>query len=215
MLSSWNIHALFFCSRSIPGKMKITLVLLSAAVCFNIAGGDILNVKLDPELPKTSSLSGASLQAHTNQWRLQPRQTGCTAQETNDLLSAIPEDCIRDLNTITGGFLINIFFNNDLFQLNPATLTAAFNVVCQPRCGNPIVRLYRDCGNPPQAAETFRYLCSTNAGWITVFWTIWSPSPKCKSKFIQLFNIKHFVFLFPAQMHLQPSAVILAAVWTF
>lgn len=145
--------------------MKITLVLLSTAVCFGIAGGDILNVKLDPELLKTSSLSGASLQAraHTNQWRLQPRQTGCTTQETNDLLSAIPEDCIRDLNTITGGFLLNIFFNNDLFQLNPATLTAAFNVVCQPRCGNPIVRFYRDCGNPPQAAETFRYLCSTNA----------------------------------------------------
>lgn len=112
--------------------MKITLVLLSAAVCFGIAGGDILNVKLDPELLKTSSLSGASLQAraHTNQWRLQPRQTGCTTQETNDLLSAIPEDCIRDLNTTTGGFLLNIFFNNDLFQLNPATLTAAFNVVC-------------------------------------------------------------------------------------
>jgi len=90
--------------------MKITLVLLSAAMCFSIAGGDILNVKLDSELPKTSSLSGASLQAHTNQWRLQPRQTGCTSQETNDLLSAIPEDCIRDLNTITGGFLIDFFF---------------------------------------------------------------------------------------------------------
>ena len=148
--------------------MKIALVLLAAAVCFSIAVGDNLNLKLDPKLLKKSPLSGILLQARTNHRlegrSLQPRQigtAGCSSQMRTTLVSAIPEDCISNLNITTGSFLLDFFFINDLFRVNPATLTAALNVVCQPRCGNPIAQLYRDCGNP--VAQTIRYLCSTNA----------------------------------------------------
>lgn len=148
-----------------------SLVILIAAVCIGVAVGDMYNSK---ELQKKWPLIEALKLLHpmhglrlATRSVIQPRQAVFGTCTIDDVLAfslsgAVPTDCNEDLIAVAGDDLFgeNGFFT-DVLNLNPATVTAVYRILCQPRCGNPLVRFVSECGLNANA-DAARYLCSTN-----------------------------------------------------
>ena len=89
---------------------------------------------------------------------IQKRQSGitignCDRNELANIFQNYPQDCVSalgnlDLTTIRNG--------------NVNAITAAYEVICRPRCGNPIITFYNRCGFS-QFTGIVRGLCSRNS----------------------------------------------------
>ena len=89
---------------------------------------------------------------------IQKRQSGitfgnCDQNELANIFQNYPQDCVSalsnlDLSSIRNG--------------NVDAVTAAYRIICQPRCGNPIITFYNRCGFS-LFTGIVRGLCSRNS----------------------------------------------------
>ena len=69
-----------------------------------------------------------------------------------DFRSTYPQDCATELTTVL-----------TVFQtLNLTGVTAAYRVVCEPRCGNPAIGFYNQCNASQVDIDSLRGLCTRN-----------------------------------------------------
>ena len=86
------------------------------------------------------------------------RQTGitigsCNMTQLQNIFANYPRDCLAEVTNLDQSGILN---------QNPAALTEAYMLICQPRCGNPLITVYSRCGLP-QLTGILRGLCSRNA----------------------------------------------------
>ena len=86
------------------------------------------------------------------------RQTGitvgsCSTNQLQNIFANYPTDCLAELTNLDLSGILN---------QNAAALTEAYRLICQPRCGNPFITFYNQCGLS-QLAGILRGLCSRNA----------------------------------------------------
>ena len=69
-----------------------------------------------------------------------------------DFRSTYPQDCATELTTVL-----------TVFQtLNLTGVTAAYRVVCEPRCGNPAIGFYNQCNVSQEVIDRLRSFCARN-----------------------------------------------------
>ena len=69
-----------------------------------------------------------------------------------DFRSTYPQDCATELTTVL----------TFLQTLNLTAVTAAYRVVCEPRCGNPAIRFYNQCNASQDVINRLRGFCTRN-----------------------------------------------------
>ena len=80
------------------------------------------------------------------------RQIGSTACDLqNFLASGIPEDCASVFSMGLSSF--------ENVGMNSATITTGYRLICQPRCGDPLIGYYKRCGLS-QFIDIVRGLCT-------------------------------------------------------
>ena len=77
----------------------------------------------------------------------------CDTNQLQNIFANYPRDCVSSLTNLDLTGILN---------LNPTALTEAYRIICQPRCGNPIVTFYSQCGLS-QLTGILRGFCSRNA----------------------------------------------------
>lgn len=76
----------------------------------------------------------------------------CTTAEIQQIFANYPQDCLSELGRLDVSAILN--------QHIP-TLIAAYRVICDPRCGNPAISFYNQCGLSLYSS-ILRSLCSRN-----------------------------------------------------
>ena len=89
---------------------------------------------------------------------IQKRQSGitfgnCDQNELTNIFQNYPRDCLSALSNLDLRGIQNA---------NIDAITAAYRIICQPRCGNPIITFYNRCGFS-QFTGIVRGLCSSNS----------------------------------------------------
>ena len=69
-----------------------------------------------------------------------------------DFRSTYTQDCATELTTVL----------TFLQTLNLTAVTAAYRVVCEPRCGNPAIGFYNQCNASQEDIDSLRVLCTRN-----------------------------------------------------
>ena len=69
-----------------------------------------------------------------------------------DFRTNYPQDCATELTTVLTG----------IQTLNISAITAAYRVVCEPRCGNPAIGFYNQCNASQDVINRLRGLCTRN-----------------------------------------------------
>lgn len=78
----------------------------------------------------------------------------CSTSELQNIFANYPQDCTSGLSVSDLSSILN--------QQNAvSTLIAAYRIICQPRCGNPLITFYNRCGLPLYAT-VLRGLCGRN-----------------------------------------------------
>ena len=77
----------------------------------------------------------------------------CDVNQVQDIFANYPQDCVSALGNLDLSGILNG---------NPTALIEAFRIICQPRCGNPILTFYSQCGLS-QFVGPLRGFCSRNA----------------------------------------------------
>ena len=78
----------------------------------------------------------------------------CTRSELQNIFANYPQDCTSGLSMSDLSSILN--------QQNVvSTLIAAYRIICQPRCGNPLITFYNRCGLPLYGT-VLRGLCGRN-----------------------------------------------------
>ena len=77
----------------------------------------------------------------------------CDSNQVQTIFADYAQNCLSALTNLdlTG-----------ISSRNPTTLTEVYRIICQPRCGNPILTFYSQCGLS-QFADILRGFCSRNA----------------------------------------------------
>ena len=76
----------------------------------------------------------------------------CSRSQVANIFENYPLDCAAQLSNLDV---------SDIVGENAGTLTAAYRVICQPRCGNPIITFYSRCGYSQYIGIT-RGVCTRN-----------------------------------------------------
>ena len=89
---------------------------------------------------------------------IQKRQSGitfgnCNQNELANIFQNYPQDCVSALRNLDLSNILNA---------NTDAITATYRIICQPRCGNPIITFYNRCGFS-QFTGIVRGLCSRNS----------------------------------------------------
>ena len=61
----------------------------------------------------------------------------CSRNQVANIFANYPRDCAAQLGNLDVSGILG---------LNAAALTATYRIICQPRCGNPIITFYSRCG---------------------------------------------------------------------
>jgi len=69
-----------------------------------------------------------------------------------DFRTNYPQDCATELTTVLTA----------IQTLNISAITAAYRVVCEPRCGNPAIRFYNQCNASQDVINRLRGFCTRN-----------------------------------------------------
>lgn len=85
-----------------------------------------------------------------------PAYVTCIANNTQDFIANYPQDCTTQL---TAAFS-SIAVSNG--PLNQDAITVAYRLICQPRCGDPLIAYYRQCNAPQDIIDAQRALCTRN-----------------------------------------------------
>ena len=87
-----------------------------------------------------------------------PAYITCIRNGVQDFLANYPQDCapaftslLNSSNIVSGG------------SINQDAITAAYRLICQPRCGDPLIANYNRCNAPRDAIDSFRYECARNS----------------------------------------------------
>ena len=84
-----------------------------------------------------------------------PAYATCITNGLQDFLANYPQDCASEIATATSSIIRS-------GSLDQAVYTAAYRLICQPRCGNPIIAYYRQCNTPQDIIDSMRALCTRN-----------------------------------------------------
>jgi len=76
----------------------------------------------------------------------------CTADEVRQIFANYPQDCLSEFGRLD----VSAILNQD-----SSAIIAAYRIVCQPRCGNPAISLYNQCGVSVYSS-ILRSFCSRN-----------------------------------------------------
>ena len=100
---------------------------------------------------RSSEVSDDELHSEAPEWYI--TFGNCDQNELANIFQNYPQDCVSalsnlDLSSIRNG--------------NVDAVTAAYRIICQPRCGNPIITFYNRCGFS-QFTGIVRGLCSRNS----------------------------------------------------
>jgi len=96
-----------------------------------------------------------TLQIVTSGSRVDKRQItvgSCTADEIRQIFANYPQDCASRLGMLD----LSAVLNQDV-----PTLIAGYRIICEPRCGNPIITFYNRCGLS-RFSGVLRSFCSRN-----------------------------------------------------
>ena len=86
-----------------------------------------------------------------------PAYTTCIANDLKDVIANSPQDCVSAFSLLTNP--------NSLTSggtINQDTITAAYRLFCQPRCGDPLIALYNRCNAPRDVIDYLRRTCARN-----------------------------------------------------
>ena len=76
----------------------------------------------------------------------------CNQNQLEDIFANYPEDCAAELSALD---------LSSILGADPAAIIAAYRIICQARCGNPIVTFYDRCGLS-QFTHIARGFCTRN-----------------------------------------------------
>ena len=76
----------------------------------------------------------------------------CSRSQVANIFENYPPDCAAQLTNLDA---------SDIVDQNARTLTTAYRIICQPRCGNPIITFYSRCGYSQYIGIT-RGVCTRN-----------------------------------------------------
>lgn len=100
-------------------------------------------------------ISYLAIQHSPEQTKIFKRQsTGCSYTELQPIFDGFPGDCTA------------FFFSNDfgeVLDLDRTAIGLYRETVCNPRCGNPIITLFRRCFDEDDGAEFLINLCADNS----------------------------------------------------
>ena len=117
-----------------------------------ISGGHCRPQKTSPALEVVQFLTTSSI--NKRQTTI-PAYTTCITNGLQNFLANYPQDCASEfaavLSLTSGGS-----FNQD-------AITAAYRLICQPRCGDPIIEFYNRCNAPRDLIDSVRGTCARNS----------------------------------------------------
>lgn len=111
---------------------------------------------------KTSSALPGALEAvqflttssiHKRQTTI-PAYVTCFANNLQDFIANYPQDCASEIAAATSSIAS---INGSLGQ---DAITAAYRLICQPRCGDPLIAYYRQCNTPQNIIDALRAFCT-------------------------------------------------------
>ena len=76
----------------------------------------------------------------------------CSQDQFDNIFANYPPDCVAQLRNLDV---------SDIVDQNADALTARYRIICQPRCGNPIITFYSRCGYS-QDIGIIRGVCTKN-----------------------------------------------------
>ena len=85
-----------------------------------------------------------------------PAYATCIANNFQDFIANYPQDCTTQLTAA----ISSIAVSNG--SLNQDAITAAYRLICQPRCGDPFIAYYRQCDTPQNIIDAQRAFCTRN-----------------------------------------------------
>jgi len=84
-----------------------------------------------------------------------PAYITCIRNGLQNFLASYPQDCASEFpaafSFTSGG------------SLNQDALTAAYRLICQPRCGDPFIAFYNRCNVPRDLVDSVRGACARNS----------------------------------------------------
>jgi len=84
-----------------------------------------------------------------------PAYATCLANNLQDFIASYPQDCASEINAATSSIASNSSPVQD-------AITAAYRLICQPRCGDPLIAYYRQCNTPQNIIDAQRAFCTRN-----------------------------------------------------
>ena len=87
-----------------------------------------------------------------------PAYITCIANGLQDLVADSPQDCASAFSVATNP--ASIVSGG---SVNQDAITAAYRLICQPRCGDPLIALYNRCNAPRFSIDSVRGTCARNS----------------------------------------------------
>ena len=143
--------------RSLPCcSLKMYAAVVVGLVVLLISGGHCRPQKTSPALfgalEAVQFLTTSSIEKRQT---TVPPYTTCITNGLQNFLATYPQDCTSQfsaaLSLTTGG------------SLNQDAITAAYRLICQPRCGDPIIEFYNRCNAPRDLIDSVRGACARNS----------------------------------------------------
>ena len=114
--------------------------------------------------PQTTGLQGAHqavqflMTSSIDKRQTLPAYTTCITNGVQDFLANYPRDCAPAFSSVFNPS--NVVSGS---SINQEAITAAYRLICQPRCGDPLIAYYNRCKAPRDIIDSFRYECARNS----------------------------------------------------
>ena len=127
--------------------------MVNAAVIAGLVALFIPVCQCQPQVTSSSSaLESLQFQASPINKR-QEIWPACLTNTWQDFLASIPQDCRPAVFGLRSGMNTTAA---------AATLTEAYRVICEPRCGNSLIAYYNRCNTPQEIVDSVRGFCTRN-----------------------------------------------------
>ena len=87
-----------------------------------------------------------------------PAYATCIINGLQDVITSSPQDCASAFSVVTNPS--SIISGG---AINQDAITAAYRLICQPRCGDLLIALYNRCNAPRDLIDSLRRACARNS----------------------------------------------------
>ena len=87
-----------------------------------------------------------------------PAYATCIANDLQDVIANSPQDCAAGFSLVTNP---NSIISGG--AINQDAITAAYRLLCQPRCGDPLIALSNRCNASRDLIDSQRRICARNS----------------------------------------------------